>query len=109
MKLRCFYLKWPADDPISVPDHIVIHLAGWMPHLVPLQIDELMKHLRVRWDMSLHNMTHEMLAMEQLSLAVGCLGTMPCTMDLKKAVLEGSVFQSLVFHLKFAPWTLARF
>lgn len=31
------------------------------------------------------------------------------TMDLKKAVLEGSVFQSLVFHLKFAPWTVERF
>ena len=53
--------------------------------------------------MSLHNMTQEMLAMEQLGLAVGRLGTMPCTMDLKKAVPEGSVFQSLVFHLKFAP------
>ena len=50
-----------------------------------------------------------MLATEQLSLAVGRLSTMPCTMDLKKAVLEGSVFQSLVLHLKFAPWSLERF
>ena len=31
---------------------------------------------------------------------------MPCTMDLKRGVLEGSVFQSLAFHLRFAPWTL---
>ena len=107
-KLRCFHLKWCADDPL-VPDHIVIHLAGWRPHSVPLQNDGLMKHLGVRWDMSLHNVTQEMLATEQLSLAVARLATMPCTMDLKKAVLEGSVFQSLVFHLKFAPWTLDRF
>ena len=107
-KLRCFHLKWCADDPM-VPDHIVIHLAGWRPHPVPLQTDGLMKHLGVRWDRSLHNVTQEMLATEQLSLAVGRLTTMPCTMDLKKAVLEGSVFQSLVFHLKFAPWSLERF
>ena len=107
-KLRCFHLKWCADDPL-VPDHMVIHLAGWRPHSVPLQTDGLMKHLGVRWDMSLHNATQEMLATEQLSLAVGRLTTMPCTMDLKKVVLEGSIFQSLVFHLKFASWSLERF
>ena len=107
-KLRCFHLKWCADDPM-VPDHIVIHLAGRRPHPVPLQTDGLMKHLGVRWDMSLHNIMQEMLATEQLSLAVERLTTMPCTMGLKKAVLEGSVFQSLVFHLKFAPWSLERF
>ena len=26
-RLRCFHLKWCADDP-GVPDHIVTHLAG---------------------------------------------------------------------------------
>ena len=36
-KLRCFHLKWCADN--SVPDHIIIHLAGWRPHQVPLQND----------------------------------------------------------------------
>ena len=38
-----------------VPGDIVIHLEGWRPHLVPLQTDGLMKHLRILWDMSLHN------------------------------------------------------
>ena len=89
-----------------LPDHIVIHLAGQRPQPVPLLTDGLMKRLDLRWDVSLHNLTQEMLATEQLSLVVDRLATMPCTMDLKRAVLEGSVFRSLVFHLKFAPWTL---
>ena len=30
-------------------------------------------------------------------------------MDLKRGVLEGSVFQSLAFHLRFAPWDWDRY
>ena len=66
-----------------VPDHIVIHFAGWRPHPVSLQTDGLIKHLGVRWDKSVHNMMQKMLATEQLSLAVGQLNAMLCTMVLK--------------------------
>ena len=51
-----------------------------------------------------------MLATEQLGIAVGRLTSIPCTMNLKKAVLEGLVFQSLAFRqMKFPPWSLERF
>ena len=43
-----------------------------------------------------------MLGTEQLNLTVERLATMPGTMNLKRAVLEGSVFQSLALHFKFA-------
>ena len=118
-KLCYFHLSWGNPEP-DVPDHIIIHLTGWRPHPVPLQHDGLMKHLGVRWDMSLDNI---MSLTDDHTRNVGdgaprhcirapCRGdltTMPCPMDLKKVVLESSVVQSLVFHLKFAPWSLKLF
>ena len=68
-----------------------------------------MKHLGVRWDMSVDNDTQKRMAEEQLTAALTRMVTMSCTMDLKRGVLEGSVFQLLVFHLRFAPWSLNRF
>ena len=55
-KLRCFHLSW-GNGERDAPDHILIHLQGWTPHPVPLQRDGLMKHLGVRWDMSVDNDT----------------------------------------------------
>ena len=56
-----------------------------------------------------HNALAETLAKEQLNLAVGRLATMPGTMNLKRVMLEESAFQSMTFHLKFAPTpTVAR-
>ena len=59
--------------------------------------------------MSKDNDTQERLATTQLSTALARMSSMPCTMDLKRGVLEGSVFQSLAFHLRFAPWNLDRY
>ena len=56
--------------------------------------------------MSVDNDTQERLAITQLSMVLARSSSMPCTMDLKRGVLEWSVFQSLAFHLRFAPWTL---
>ena len=107
-KLRCFHLTW-GNPNRPAPTHILIHLVGWTPREVPLQSDGLMKHLGVRWDMSMDNDTQERLATTQLSTALARMSSMPCTMDLKRGVLEGSVFQSLAFHLRFAPWDSDRY
>lgn len=68
-----------------------------------------MKHLGMRWDMSVDNDTQRRLAEEQLTAALTRIVTMPCTMGLKRGVLEGSVLQKLAFHLRFAPLSLYRF
>ena len=82
-KLRCFDLSW-GNGERDAPDHILIHLQGWAPHPVPLQQDGLMKHLSVRWDMSVDNDTQKRMAEEQLTAALTRIVTMPCTMDLKR-------------------------
>lgn len=61
--------------------------------------------------MILNNKTQKMLATERLSIAiisraVGCLNSMSGKMNLKSIVLECSVFQFLIFHLTFVPWSL---
>ena len=59
--------------------------------------------------MSVGSDTQKRMADEQLTAALNRIVTMPCTIDLKRGVLEGSVFQSLAFHLRFGPWSLKRF
>ena len=82
----------------------------WRPQTLSLQRDGHIKRLGVRWDMSLHNITQDMMTTEQLGIVVGRTISMPCTINLKKAVLEGLVFQSLVFRQKkFAFWLLEHF
>ena len=58
--------------------------------------------------MRINNNTQEALATTQLSTALARIASTPCTMDLKRGVLEGSVFQSLAFHLRLF-WKLKRY
>ena len=73
-KLRCFHLKWCADDPM-VPDNVVIHQ-------VLSQADGLMKHMGLRWichcSVSLHNIMHWRKCWPRNSLTWQWEGWRPC-------------------------------
>jgi hypothetical protein len=52
-KFRAFSVSW--GNPMNQISSMLIHTEKWVPVTVQLQRDGTMKHLGVRWDMSLDN------------------------------------------------------